>query len=392
MLKHALNGSGWWRLVQVLRNWSMVSATGAALAVPAMAVGTAGTTGAATVAGATGTTETSELMDQVEHGYADSDGVKIHYATVGEGPLVVMIHGFPDFWYSWHQQMSGLKDRFQLVAIDQRGYNLSDQPAGEENYAMRYLLADVAAVIRHLGAAQATIVGHDWGGAVAWQFAFAFPDLVDKLIVLNLPHPNGLGREMRTNPEQQANSAYARAFMAGHPSDPDIFFGRPMTPENLAGWVRDDAVRAHYIEAFKRSDFAAMLAYYKQNYFRAPAEGGDGARGTEASGSSADGTSTDGGAGAGTNEAGANGAGTAGSDDSQGIASSSPSAPRLKMPVLLFHGLDDAALHSDALNHTWDWIDADTTIVTVPGAGHFVQQDAAELVTSTMRWWLLARP
>ncbi len=115
----------------------------------------------------------ADIRDEVEHGYADSDGVSIHYASIGEGPLVVMIHGFPDFWYSWRHQMNGLRDDFQVVAIDQRGYNRSGAPDGQENYDMNLLVGDVAAVIRHLGHNSATIVGHDWGGAVAWQFAFS---------------------------------------------------------------------------------------------------------------------------------------------------------------------------------------------------------------------------
>jgi len=292
-----------------------------------------------------GQSASADLLDEVEHGYADNNGVNIHYATVGSGPLVVMIHGFPDYWYSWRHQMEGLKDSHRVVAIDQRGYNLSDQPAGEENYNMRHLVSDVAAVIRHLGEDSATIVGHDWGGMVSWQFAFAMPDMVDRLIILNLPHPNGMGRELLSNSDQQQNSAYARAFIQGSPQDPDIFFGGPMTPQSLSGWVTDVAARPHYVEAFERSDFDAMLAYYKQNYPR--------------------GTSN---------------------------ATSPPPAPQLNVPLLVFHGLQDTALHSDGLNNTWDWNDADTTIVTAPGANHFVQQDAAELVTDTMKWWLAARP
>ncbi|MFM1897004.1 MAG: hypothetical protein RLZZ385_2078 [Pseudomonadota bacterium] len=286
----------------------------------------------------------ADVWDEAEHGFADSNGVKIHYATVGQGPLVVMIHGFPDFWYSWRHQMEGLKDNFQVVAIDQRGYNQSDAPAGEENYNMRFLVSDVAAVIRHLGRDKAIIVGHDWGGVVTWQFAFALPQMVDKLVILNLPHPNGMGRELAGNPEQQQNSGYARAFIAGQPSDPDIFFGGPMTPQSLSGWVTDSAARPRYVEAFSRSNFDAMLAYYKQNYPRADS------------------------------------------------TNATPPAPQLDVPLLVFHGLQDTALHSDGLNNTWDWNDADTTIVTAPNASHFVQQDAAELVTSTLKWWLLARP
>ena len=169
--------------------------------------------------------------------------------------------------------------------------------------------------------------------------------MVDKLVILNLPHPNGMARELASNPEQQANSSYARTFIAGSPSDPDIFFGMPMTPQTLSGWVTDAAAKPKYVEAFSQSNFDSMLAYYKQNYPRTNA------------------------------------------------SSAAPvAAPILHMPVLIFHGLKDTALNSDGLNNTWDWIDADTTIVTAPDSGHFVQQDAAELVTSTLKWWLLARP
>jgi pimeloyl-ACP methyl ester carboxylesterase len=295
-------------------------------------------------------TAQSDIYDQVTNGFAVSEGgVKIHYASLGPkdsagAPLVIMIHGFPDFWYSWRHQMSALADRFQVVAIDQRGYNLSDKPAGVENYDMRLLVTDVAAVIRHLGRDKATIVGHDWGGAVAWQFALAMPQMTENLIILNLPHPNGLLRELRSNKEQIANSEYARNFQAKSPSDPTVFFGMPMTADTLSGWVRDPAARAHYVDAFRRSDFTAMLNYYKRNY---PKAGPD--------------------------------------------APPLPPIPKAKMPVLMFHGLADTALHSDGLSGTWNWLEKDLTLVTVPNAGHFVQQDAAELVSSTIRWWLTMR-
>ena len=102
----------------------------------------------------------SDLLSRVEHGYADSNGVKIHYATLGEGPLVVMIHGFPDYWYTWRHQMEGLAQDFQVVAVDQRGYNKSDQPDGVESYDMRYLVGDIAAVVRHLGREKADVREH----------------------------------------------------------------------------------------------------------------------------------------------------------------------------------------------------------------------------------------
>ena len=286
-----------------------------------------------------------DLLSRVEHGYADSNGVKIHYVSLGEGPLVVMIHGFPDFWYTWRHQMEGLAGDFQVVAVDQRGYNRSDKPEGVESYDMRYLVGDIAAVVRHLGRDKATIVGHDWGGAVAWQVAMNLPDLTERLIILNLPHPNGMARELASNEEQQRNSSYARTFQEKSASDPDVFFGMPMTAQTMSGWVTDQEARRHYVEAFERSDFDAMLNYYKRNYPRN------------------DGSS----------------------------AAAPPELPKVKMPVLQFHGLADTALHSDGLNDTWNWLEKDLTLVTVPGVGHFVQQDAAEIVTTTMKWWLLAR-
>ena len=205
----------------------------------------------------------ADIDDRVTHGYADSNGVKIHYASLGSGPLVVMIHGFPDYWYTWRAQMEGLADKFQVVAIDQRGYNLSDKPAGVENYDVRLLVGDVVAVIKHLGQQKAIVVGHDWGGLVAWQLAINAPEVVDRLIILNLPHPRGLTRELANNPEQQKNSAYARRFQTEGAE-------KTLTAEGLAGWVKDPEAKPKYVEAFKRSDFGAMLNYYKRNYPREP--------------------------------------------------------------------------------------------------------------------------
>src|SRR5215475_2000554 len=132
-----------------------------------------------------------DIESKVTHGYADSNGVKIHYASLGSGPLIVMIHGFPDFWYTWRDQMEALSDRFQVVAIDQRGYNLSDKPKGVENYDVSLLVGDVVAVVKSLEKKKAIIVGHDWGGLVAWSVAAFAPDMVEKLVIVNLPNPNG---------------------------------------------------------------------------------------------------------------------------------------------------------------------------------------------------------
>src|SRR5260370_8426880 len=100
----------------------------------------------------------ANFESQVTHGYADSNGVKIHYATVGSGPLMVMVHGFPDFWYSWRHQMQGLAGDYQCVAIDQRGYNLSAKPEGDENYDVRHMRAPIIAVIQPFAKDQSILV------------------------------------------------------------------------------------------------------------------------------------------------------------------------------------------------------------------------------------------
>jgi pimeloyl-ACP methyl ester carboxylesterase len=230
--------------------------------------------------------------------------------------------------------MKGLADEFRVVAVDLRGYNLSGKPQGVESYTMPRLASDILAVIQHVGEERAIIVGHDWGGAIAWTVAMTQPSMVEKLIICNLPHFKGLQRELARNPEQQKNSQYARNFQ-----EPNAHL--QLTAKVLAEWVADPDAKKLYIDAFEKSDFEAMLNYYKANYPRPPY--------TE--------------------------------NDSPAI--------KVKCPVLMFHGLEDWALLPGALNDTWKWIDNELTLVTIPDAGHFVQHDASERVTQVMRRWLL---
>jgi len=279
------------------------------------------------------TTVVAQTEELGEHGFADSDGVKIHYVTAGEGPLVVMIHGFPDFWYTWRNQMPQLAKNFQVVAIDQRGYNKSGQPDGVENYGVDKLAADVQAVVKHFKQDKAIVVGHDWGGVVAWTVALTYPDMADKLVVLNLPHPSGMTRELANNPKQQAASAYARGFQ-----QPGAH--KTLNAQALAFWVKDADARPKYIAALNRSSIESMLNYYVANYPKEPYE-----------------------------------------DSAQEF-------PNIKCPTLVIHGMDDTALLAAGHNSTWDHIDNELTIITIPGAGHFVQHDASDRVTRSIDLWL----
>jgi len=130
---------------------------------------------------------------QVTHRYADLGDVRLHYVEAGEaggGPLVVLLHGFPEFWYSWRHQLPGLAAAgFHAVAPDMRGYNWSDKPPGVDRYRVEVLARDVERLIRACGATRAAVVGHDWGAIVAWWFAMLHPDRLTRLAILNVPHP-----------------------------------------------------------------------------------------------------------------------------------------------------------------------------------------------------------
>ena len=286
------------------------------------------------MSGSSAEAQVPDIWDRVEHRYADNDGVRIHYVTVGEGPLLVMIHGFPDFWYLWRDYLTALSDDYQVVAMDQRGYNRSDKPSGVDNYTFEFLVGDVAAVIADTGHESATVVGHDWGGVVAWTFAMQRPEMTDQLVVFNFPHPRGLQRELALNPQQNENSAYARRFQI-----PGAHLA--LSAEQLAGLHGDDpTVYERYVEALRRSDFEAMLNYYKANYPRPPY-----------------------------------------------VEDESP-VVMVQSPVLQFHGLDDPYLLYGALNYTWELLERDLTLVTLPGAGHWAVSEQTDFAIPMLKFWL----
>ena len=147
-----------------------------------------------------------------KHDYAEVNGVKLHYVAAGEGPLVLFLHGFPEFWYGWKEQLLEFGKDHLAVAPDMRGYNLSSKPEAVEQYRMKDLVEDVRALAEHLGHQKFVLAGHDWGGVVAWAFALAHPACLEKLVIVNAPHPAVFLRELRDNPAQQQASQYMLLF------------------------------------------------------------------------------------------------------------------------------------------------------------------------------------
>ncbi|HZT78238.1 MAG TPA: alpha/beta hydrolase [Vicinamibacterales bacterium] len=149
----------------------------------------------------------------ISHEYAEINGVRLHYATAGRGPLILFLHGFPEFWYEWKNQLAEFGRDHTAVAPDMRGYNLSAKPSELSAYAMPALVEDVRALADRLrGGARFTLVAHDWGGVVAWVFAAMHPEMLDRLVIINAPHPTVFARELRDNPAQQQASQYMLLF------------------------------------------------------------------------------------------------------------------------------------------------------------------------------------
>ena len=276
------------------------------------------------------------IDDVVEHKYAINSGTSIHYAKAGNGPLMVFIHGFPDFWYGWREQMKSLSDLYTVVALDTRGYNLSDKPSGYENYSMDLLVEDVEAVIKNEKQEKAIIVGHDWGGGIAWSFAGLRPEMTHRLIIFNLPHIKRLQTELAKLESQHAASSYARNFQSPNSHE-------RLTAEGLAMALSrgDSEIQSRYLEAFKKSSLDAMMNYYRANFPREPYTEGQ-----------------------------------------------FLNLPKIKAPVLQFHGLKDTALLPASLNNTWEEIESDWTLMTLPAANHWSHLDEADKVNKMIRAWL----
>ncbi len=165
----------------------------------------------------------AEASEPWQHNFVTVNDIRLHYVTQGEGKLLILLHGFPEFWYSWRHQIPALSEHFKAVVPDLRGYNESDKPRGVAKYQIDALTADVMALIRSFGQEQAIIIGHDWGGGIAWAFAADYPQATERLVVMNCPHPAAFQKNLKGNFRQLRRSWYI------------FFFQIRWLPEWLAG-------------------------------------------------------------------------------------------------------------------------------------------------------------
>ncbi len=287
----------------------------------------------------------------IAHGYAEVNGIRLHYASAGAGPLILFAHGFPQFWYAWKAQLAEFGRDHRTAAPDLRGYNLSSKPDGVESYRVRHLVEDLRALAAQLGSDRFTLVGHDWGGVVAWAFAIQHPELLRRLVIVNVPHPGVFARELRENPAQRRASAYipklrdpgAAALLAA-----DGY--RKLV--NMA--LRDGLERGYFGE----EDRAAFIAAWSQpgaltgalNYYRAMRLG----------------PTVD------------------GADRPMTDASSDHSSLIVRVPTLVIWGERDTAL----LPGNLDGLDAfvpDLTVKRIPDGSHWVIHEHPALVNRYIR-------
>ncbi|MBI5365965.1 MAG: alpha/beta hydrolase [Planctomycetes bacterium] len=284
------------------------------------------------------------MTPEIEHRYAQVNGIRMHYVIAGRGPLLLFLHGFPEFWWSWRHQLAEFARDYTVVAPDLRGYNETDKPA--TGYEMPVLVEDVVQLLRALGAERAVVAAHDWGGAVAWSLAISRPDCVERLIAMNIPHPALMLRALRTNPRQMLRSWYI------------AFFQIPWLPEFCLRWngywaigrafrgmaPRPDAFSDADLQVFKDAmarpgAVAAAVAYYRA--LRSPA--------------------------------------------THRLARASDM--RVRAPTLLIWGEQDTALGKELTYGTEEFV-PDLRIKYIPQSSHWVQQEEPELVNRFMREFL----
>ncbi len=302
----------------------------------------------------------------IAHDYADVNGVRLHYAADGAGSggkLILFLHGFPEFWYAWKDQLAAFGQDYRAVAPDMRGYNLSSKPREVSAYRVSRLVEDVRALAARLAPGDSggdgapdrfVLVGHDWGGAVAWAFALAHPELLEKLVIVNAPHPAVFARELRQNPAQQRASRYMLGFRAPEAERALAADGYAALLKALTGWGehRDfltDEDRRAYVEAWSRPGaLTGGLNYYRASRLGPPEEGDDPAA-TEAAGATLD-----------------------------------PAAMVVRVPTLVIWGERDRALLTGNLEGL-DRFVPDLTIRRVPDASHWIVHEHPALVESLIR-------
>jgi pimeloyl-ACP methyl ester carboxylesterase len=263
--------------------------------------------------------------------------IDIYYASYGEGPLVVLLHGFPDHEGTFAAQIEELSRDHRVVTPRLRGFAPSSAPAAVESYALPTVAEDIAAIIEHFGPGPAIVVGHDWGGALAQAVALRFPHLVEGLVVLNAPVLSTFDSVVTSEPEQQALSAYTLPYLQYRPGDDKNL-------EFVTRNIRNPEWRRTVSRYLDETPIEGMMAYYKANYAAPP------------------------------------------------YRPQAPAGYRFGVPTLIVWGVEEEYFAPSVLDGLTRYFDAPVRLASVPGAGHWVHQDAPGRVNQEIRSWLAMLP
>jgi len=291
----------------------------------------------------------------LEHKYADVNGVRLHYVTAGKGKLIMFVHGFPEFWYEWKNQLVEFGQNYQAVAPDMRGYNLSSKPAEVDQYQVKYMVEDIRALAEKLGHKKFILVAHDWGGAIAWAFGIAHPECLEKLVIINAPHPGVFQRELRDNPAQQKASGYMLMFRSPQAeqtlsANNYALLVQVVLGEGLKNGVFNEDDKKAYIEAWSQPGaLTGGLNYYRAARVGPPSEG----------------------------------------DKSEGFATGLPSLD-VKVPTLVVWGEKDTALLTGNLEGLDKYV-PNLTIKRIPDGTHWVIHEKPALVNGYIREFIVGK-
>jgi len=310
---------------------------------------------AVTASSETTTLGEGESAPEVSHHFADLDQCRLHYVTRGEGKPMLFLHGFPQFWFLWRRQLAEFGNDHAVYAPDMRGYNLSCRPEEVEAYRMRHLLADVRELVDQLGLAPLTLVGHDWGGIVSWAFALKYPELLERLVIIDGPPPFTWNRDLRESPKQRDAVNYMLEFSKPSPVPEEMLAANEFSLMDALllriggrGAQLSDAERAIYHEAWAQP--GALRGGL--NYYRAARMGEQVA------------------------------AGGVPEEYARKITSQTVS-----VPTLVIWGANDAALLPSLTRGLSEWV-PQLRVEIVPGAGHWVPYERPDAVNSLIREFL----
>jgi epoxide hydrolase 4 len=210
--------------------------------------------------------------------YLEANSVRLHYVTTGQGPLILFLHGFPEFWYAWKNQLAEFGKDHRAVALDMRGFNLSEKPKELSEYRIDALVEDLRSLAHHLSPRERfVLVGHDWGGYVAWIFASWHPEELQKLVIINAPHPATFAHLLTSDPAQQKASEYMGMFRSDQAeqvlcaSEFEFLAKRVMAFGKKDGLSLED--KAEYIRAWSQPGaITGGLNYYRANNLASASE------------------------------------------------------------------------------------------------------------------------